>query len=399
MNLATTPEEDAFRQEVRDFIQKNMPADLSELGRRSFHLAPEQARRWQRILHAKGWEVPAWPKQYGGPGWSAVQRYIFEEECAMADAPFSMLAGVGIPMVGPVIYTFGSDEQKDYYLPRIRSGEDFWCQGFSEPGSGSDLASLRTTAVRDGDEYVINGQKIWTSMAQHANMIFCIVRTDPNARAQEGITFLVFSLDRPGITIRPIISIDGAHSLNEVFFDNVRVPASSLIGREGKGWTYAKFLLGHERFSLAEVGRSTRRLERLREFAAEVDTGNGSLADDPTFQSRAADIGIDIMILQQMARQVAWEMDQDVDNPAGASILKLRGTQVIKDVNDLWMDSLGYWGLGYQNLGMGARGAPQAPAITNGRAEEFLYLQACTIYGGTSETQRNILAKLIYAGI
>ncbi|CAN5271206.1 pimeloyl-CoA dehydrogenase large subunit [soil metagenome] len=398
MNLATTVEEEAFRREVRAFIRENMPVDLAEQSRRQFHLVPAQALRWQKILHRQGWEVPAWPVEHGGTGWTAVQRYIFEEECALADAPFSMLAGVGIPMVGPVIYTFGNAQQKAEYLPRIRSGEDFWCQGFSEPGAGSDLASLRTRAVREGDDYIINGQKIWTSMAQHANMIFCLVRTDPDAKAQNGISFLVFSLDRPGITIRPIISIDGAHSLNEVFFENVRVPASSLLGEEGKGWTYAKFLLGHERFSLAEVARSKRRLERLRAFALEVREGQRPLADDVAFRRRAADIEIDLLILEQLARRVAWEMDMGIENPGGASILKLRGTQTIKDVNELWMDALGHWGLAFEDMGDGTHGSPTVPELSQGRVEEFLYLQASTIYGGTSETQRNIVAKLIYAG-
>ncbi|MDO9195414.1 acyl-CoA dehydrogenase family protein [Rhodoferax sp.] len=398
MNLATTVEEEVFRQDVRAFIREHMPADLAEQSRRQFHLAPAQALRWQKILHRQGWEVPAWPVEHGGTGWTAVQRYIFEEECALADAPFAMLAGVGIPMVGPVIYTFGNAKQKAEYLPRIRSGEDFWCQGFSEPGAGSDLASLRTRAVRDGDDYIINGQKIWTSMAQHANMIFCLVRTDPEAKTQQGISFLVFSLDRPGITIRPIISIDGAHSLNEVFFENVRVPASSLLGEEGKGWTYAKFLLGHERFSLAEVARSKRRLERLRAFALEVREGQRPLADDVAFRRRAADIEIDLLILEQLARRVAWEMDMGIENPGGASILKLRGTQTIKDVNELWMDALGHWGLAFEDMGDGTHGSPTVPELSQGRAEEFLYLQASTIYGGTSETQRNIVAKLIYAG-
>lgn len=398
MDVTPTPEEDAFRAEVRAFVQASMPVEIADKSRRMFHLSREDALAWQRILYTKGWEVPAWPVEYGGTGWSAVQRIIFEEECAMADAPFHILAGSGISMVGPVIYTFGSPAQKAHYLPRIRSGEDFWCQGFSEPGAGSDLASLRTRAVRDGDDYVINGQKIWTTLAHHADMIFCLVRTATDARPQEGITFLIFSLDTPGITIRPIISIDGGHSLNEVFFEDVRVPRSSLIGEEGKGWTYAKFLLGHERFSIAELGRSKRRLQRLRAFSEQVMVGAASLAADASFVQRAADIDIDLIVLEQLARRAAWETDAGIGNPLGASILKLRGTQIIKDVNELWMDALGYWGLAYEDGGDGSRRSPSAPAIAQGRVEEFLFLQASTIYGGTSETQRNILAKLIYAG-
>ncbi|MEI5682007.1 hypothetical protein G6N74_26220 [Mesorhizobium sp. CGMCC 1.15528] len=398
MDLALSAEDKAFRQEVRAFIRENLPADIADTARRMFHTHPEDMLRWTKILHQKGWSAPSWPKKYGGTGWSAVQRYIFDEEYCMADGPLPLMAGHGVTMVGPVIYTFGSDEQKARYLPRILTGDDYWCQGFSEPGSGSDLASLKTRAVVDGDEYIINGQKIWTSLAHNANMIFCLARTDTTVKPQQGISFLVFPVDTPGITIRPIISIDRGHSLNETFFENVRVPRSSLVGEEGKGWTYAKFLLGHERFTIAEIARSKRRLQRLRQIARETPVGQGTLLDDPSFQEKATAIEIDLVMLEQMGLRIAWEMDQGIDNMLSASILKLRGSQIIQAVTELSIEAMGYSGLAYESLQDGSMFSPSAPDIAQGKMEEFLFLRAATIYGGSTETQQNILAKMIYAG-
>lgn len=398
MDLVLSAEDKAFRQEVRAFIRENLPADIAETTRRMFHIHPEDMLRWTRILHQKGWSAPSWPKKYGGTGWTAVQRYIFDEEYCMADGPLPLMAGHGVTMVGPVIYTFGSEEQRARYLPRILSGEDYWCQGFSEPGSGSDLASLKTRAVVDGDDYVINGQKIWTSLAHNANMIFCLVRTDTTVKPQQGISFLVFPVDTPGITIRPIISIDRGHSLNETFFENVRVPRSSLVGEEGKGWTYAKFLLGHERFTIAEIARSKRRLQRLNQIARETPVGQGTLLDDPSFREKATAIEIDLVTLEQMGLRIAWEMDQGIDNMLSASILKLRGSQIIQAVTELSIEAMGYSGLAYESQQNGSMFSPPAPEIAQGKMEEFLFLRAATIYGGSTETQQNILAKMIYAG-
>ncbi len=398
MDLSLNAEDRAFREEVRAFFREHLPVDIAEKTRRSFHLHPEDMLRWQRILHEKGWAAPAWPKRYGGPGWTALQRYIFDEELCMADAPLPLLAGQGVNMVGPVIYTFGSEEQKAHYLPRILSGEDYWCQGFSEPGSGSDLASLKTRAIADGDDYIINGQKIWTSLAHNSNMIYCLVRTDPAVKPQRGISMLVFPMDTPGITVRPIISIDRGHSLNETFFENVRVPRSSLIGEEGKGWTYAKFLLGHERFTIAEIARSKRRLQRLRQMARETAVGDATLADDPVFRDKTTAIEIDLLALERMGLRVAWEMDQGIDNMLSASLLKLRGSQIIQAVTELSVEAMGYAGLAYDSLEDGRIHSPSAPEIAQGKMEEFLFLRAATIYGGSTETQQNILAKMIYAG-
>ena len=396
MDLTPSEEDLAFRQEVRKFIRDNLPADIAETARRSFHIAPDDMRRWQRILYEKGWAAPSWPKEYGGTGWTALQRYIFDEEYCMADGPLPLMMGHGVPMVGPLIYTFGTEEQKARYLPRILRGDDYWCQDFSEPGSGSDLASLRTRASRDGDDYVINGQKIWTSLAHHSNMIFCLVRTDTTGKPQQGISMLVFPIDTPGITIRPIISIDRGHSLNETFFANVRVPRSSLIGEEGKGWTYAKFLLGHERFAIAEIARSKRRLQRLREMARQARAGAQTLADDPVFTDKVAAVEIELMALEQMGLKIAWEMDQHIDNPLSASILKIRGSQIIQAVTELSIEAMGYSGLAYESRQDGSQYSPSAPEISQGKMEEFLFLRAATIYGGTTETQQNIIAKMIH---
>ncbi len=397
MDLTPSAEDQAFRQEVRTFIQDNFPADIAETARRSFHIGPDDMRRWQRILYEKGWAAPSWPKEHGGTGWTAVQRYIFDEEYCMADGPLPLMMGHGVPMVGPLIYTFGTEDQKTRYLPRILRGDDYWCQGFSEPGSGSDLASLRTRASMDGDHYVINGQKIWTSLAHHSNMIFCLVRTDTTGKPQQGISMLVFPTDTPGITIRPIISIDRGHSLNETFFENVRVPRSSLIGEEGKGWTYAKFLLGHERFAIAEIARSKRRLQRLREMARQTRAGEQTLAEDPVFTDKVTAVEIELMALEQMGLKIAWEMDQHIDNPLSASILKIRGSQIIQAVTELSIEAMGYSGLAYESRQDGSQYSPSAPEISQGKMEEFLFLRAATIYGGTTETQQNIIAKMIHA--
>ena len=275
MELNLSSEDAAFRDEVRAFIAENYPREM-RVPNPETDLTKEQSLLWHRILHKKGWIAPLWPKEYGGPGWSITRRFIFEQETSRAGTlpPLAF----SVTMVGPVIYTFGNDAQKKKYLPRILSGEDWWCQGYSEPGSGSDLASVRTKAVRDGDHYIVNGHKTWTTLAQHADWIFCLVRTDPSAKPQAGISFLLIDMKSPGVTVRPIITIDGSHEVNDVFLEDVRVPVENLIGEENKGWTYAKFLLGNERTSMAGIGRSTRYLERLKQI---VKTEVGE--DDPAF--------------------------------------------------------------------------------------------------------------------
>ena len=290
MNLELSAADLAFQAEVRDFVRNALPPEVAERNRRLVHLPKQDYITWHRLLHKRGWGAPNWPKEHGGPGWTPVQRHIFDEECAAADAP--ALLPFGISMVGPVIYTFGTPEQKAYYLPRILSMEDWWCQGYSEPGSGSDLASLRTRAEADGDDYIVNGHKIWTTLAHFADMMFCLVRTDPQAKPQEGISFLLIDMKTPGITVRPIISIDEGHGVNEVFLDNVRVPKANRIGQEGKGWTYAKFLLGNERTTIAEVATSKQRLRRLKAIAKAE-----ALLDEPSFRDKVAARGVGIELV------------------------------------------------------------------------------------------------------
>ena len=272
MDLNYTEEEIAFRDEVRAFLDEKLPKELSDKVAARDHLGKEDMERWHAILNEKGWLAPNWPKKFGGAEWNAVQKHIFEEETARANAP--RIVPFGLSMLAPVLQAFGSKEQQDYYLPRILSGEDWWCQGYSEPGAGSDLASLKTRAVRDGDHYIVNGQKTWTTLGQYANKIFCLVRTDPDVKQQEGISFLLIDMDTPGIEVRPIILLDGVHEVNEVFFDDVKVPVENLVGEENKGWTYAKYLLTHERTNIAGVGYSQAGLESVKRIAR-AERANG----------------------------------------------------------------------------------------------------------------------------
>ncbi|WP_341703993.1 acyl-CoA dehydrogenase family protein [Ferrovibrio sp.] len=393
MNLEFTAAEQAFREEVRAFIAANLPPALAAKSRDNMHLAREDYVAWHRALHANGWGAPNWPKDYGGPGWSAVQRYIFDEECAAADAP--PLVPFGIAMVGPVIYTFGSDAQKQRYLPRILSMEDWWCQGYSEPGSGSDLASLRTRAEPDGDDYIVNGHKIWTTQAHYADMMFCLVRTDPTVKPQEGISFLLIDMKTPGVTVRPIISIDEGHGVNEVFLDNVRVPKANLIGQEGKGWTYAKFLLGNERTGIAEVATSKQRLKRLKDIARAERSMGAALLEEPAFRDRVAAVEIDLLALEYTnLRMLAAEQGGRGPGPE-ASMLKIRGSEIQQAITELAVEALGYYAAPYEHRPDGSNQPPVGPDYAQGRMEAFLYNRATTIYGGSNEIQRNIIAKMV----
>ena len=393
MNLEFTPQERAFRDEVRAFIRDNLPPALAEKSRRNIHLDKDDFVTWHKILHRQGWGAPNWPTEYGGPGWSPVQRYIFDEETAAADAP--ALVPFGISMVGPVIYTFGSEAQKKHYLPRILSMDDWWCQGYSEPGSGSDLASLRTKAESDGDHYVVNGHKIWTTQAHYANMMFCLVRTDQDAKPQEGISFLLIDMTSPGISIRPIISIDEGHSVNEVFLDNVRVPKANLIGKEGKGWTYAKFLLGNERTGIAEVARSKQRMKRLKEIARAEQAFGAPLLQEPAFRDKVAAAEIDLLALEYTnLRMLAAENAGQGIGPE-VSMLKIRGSEIQQAITELACEALGYYAAPYEHRPDGSNQPPVGPDYAQGRMESFLYYRATTIYGGSNEIQRNIIAKMV----
>ncbi|MGO4377677.1 acyl-CoA dehydrogenase family protein [Pseudoduganella sp. RAF53_2] len=393
MDLNYSAADEAFRAEVRAFLEANLPADLQQKVRQHKRLAKEDYVRWHKIAAKQGWAAPAWPAEFGGPGWNATQRHIWEEECARAGTP--PILPFGVNMVAPVIMAFGNEEQKAHYLPRILNCDDWWCQGYSEPGSGSDLASLKTTAERQGDHYIVNGQKTWTTLGQHADMIFCLVRTDPGVRKQEGISFLLIDMKTPGITVRPIIMLDEEHEVNEVFFDNVKVPVSNLIGKENKGWTYAKYLLGHERTGIAAVGRSKRELQFLKQLAMRQQRNGKPLLEDPLFGAKVANLEIELMALEvTVLRTIA----QEHQGPGPqASVLKVRGSEIQQMLTELMLEAAGPEAL------------PFDPEYLEGRSEHavagddaaaplagyYFNFRKTSIYGGSNEIQKNIITQMI----
>ncbi|GAB3444324.1 acyl-CoA dehydrogenase family protein [Massilia solisilvae] len=393
MDLDYTEEDRAFRDQVRAFLAEHLPADLQHKVRSHLRLSRDDIVRWHKILYKQGWVAPGWPREYGGPGWTPVQRHIFEEECAAAGTPPVMPFGVN--MVAPVIMAFGSQAQKDYYLPRILSCEDWWCQGYSEPGSGSDLASLKTSAVRDGDHYIVNGQKTWTTLAQHADMIFCLVRTDPNVRKQEGISFLLIDMRSPGVTVRPIIMLDEDHEVNEVFFDNVRVPVANLVGQENKGWTYAKYLLGHERTGIAAVGRSKRELAFLKRLAAREQKNGRPLIEDPLFAARLAALEIELMALEMTVLRVLAKADR-APGPE-ASVLKVRGTDIQQMLTELMVEAAGPMALPFDPAYLEGEAAHSVAGDDEAAplASYYFNYRKTSIYGGSNEIQRNIISQMI----
>lgn len=395
MNLDFSPDDIAFRDEIRAFIAENYPKELVGLGGRE-DLTREQFLAWHKIIGKRGWSAPAWPEKYGGPGWTATQRYIWSEENARADAVMPMPFGVG--MVGPVIYTFGTDAQKERFLPKIISGEEWWCQGYSEPGAGSDLASVKTTAVRDGDHYIINGQKTWTTMAQHADWGFFLCRTDPDAaKPQEGISFILIDMKTPGIEVRPIITIDGGHEVNETWLTDVRVPVENRVGEENKGWTYAKFLLAHERSGIAGVARSKRAVEKLRDIAAVEEVDGQPLLSDPRFAHKISQLEIDLMALEYTElRTLAGEAAGKGPGPE-SSILKVKGTEIQQRVTELTLEAVGHYGAPYLRdvPGEGGNEFAIGPDYAGHAGPTYFNMRKTSIYGGSNEIQRNIISKMI----
>jgi pimeloyl-CoA dehydrogenase large subunit len=396
MDLRLTDDEIAFRKEVRDFIDASLPKHIRSRMTEGRSSSADDLRTWQRILNAKGWAVPHWPVEWGGTGWSPMQQYIYLEEMQQAPAPQPLQFGVN--MVGPVIYTFGNEAQKRRFLPRIANLDDWWCQGFSEPEAGSDLASLKTRAQRDGDAYIVNGQKTWTTLAQYADWIFCLVRTDPAAKKQAGISFLLIDMKSPGITVRPIQTIDGGREVNEVFFDDVRVPAENLIGEENRGWDYAKFLLGNERVGIARVGVSKQRVRRIKELAAREMVGDKPLLSDIRFREKLAEVEIELKALEMtQLRVISREGKGEKGKPDPASsVLKIKGSELQQATTELLMEVIGPYALPYQpeqaegwnEPEIGPEGAaPLAPLYFNYRK--------VSIYGGSNEIQKNIIAKAI----
>ncbi len=396
MQLEFTAGERAFAEEVEAFFEANMEPRISEQVRRNpSYVSKEDMRSWQKALYEQGWIAPNWPEEHGGTGWTPTQKFIFEEAYQRHYAP--RLSPFGLMMVGPVIYTFGSEAQKAEHLPAILKSDAFWCQGYSEPGSGSDLASLRTRAVRDGDEYVVNGSKIWTSSAHHADWIFALVRTDPEAaKQQQGISFLLIDMTTPGIEVSPIVSMDGGHYLNQVFFTDVRVPASNRVGEENKGWTYAKFLLGNERSGIAGVSKSRMKVERLKEIAAvETGTEGGRLGEDAAFRARLGEIEARLGALEIVnLRTLAAEEKGKAAGPE-ASILKICGTEIEQALNEMLIESVGVDAIPY-SLEWTRLDTNEDPPIADravGLMSEHLLKRAASIYGGSNEIQRNIVAK------
>jgi len=390
MDMEFSPEDLAFQQEVRDFIAENYPAELREKQDEGEEMSKEDFLVWHKILHKKGWIAPAWPVEYGGTGWTPTQRFIWSEETARADC--IRLMPFGLAMVGPVIYTFGTPEQKAHFLPRILSGEDWWCQGYSEPGSGSDLASLRTTAIADGDDYIVNGQKTWTTLGQFGEWIFCLVRTSTDGKPQTGISFLLIDMKSPGVTVRPIILLDGEHEVNEVFFDNVEVPVENLIGEENKGWTYAKHLLAHERTNIADVNRAKRELERLKRVAKAE-----GVYDDLRLRDQIALLEVDIVALEMMVLRVLSAEKSGKSSLDVAGLLKIRGSEIQQRYTELMMQAAGPFSLPFVHEAMeaGWQGDFVGAAHCAPLAGTFFNYRKTTIYGGSNEVQRNIVAQTV----
>src|ERR1700731_4674120 len=385
MDLRFTPEELAFRDEVRAFFRTNLPEGIRGKLVEGKHLAKDGIVTWQRILNKKGWAVANWPVERGGTGWTPVQQYIFQEELQLTPAPQPL--GFGVTMVGPVMIAFGSEEQKQRFLPRIANLDDWWCQGFSEPGAGSDLASLRTAAKRDGDHYVVNGQKTWTTTAQYADWIFCLVRTDPAAKKQEGISFILMDMKSPGITVRPIVTIDGGREVNEVFFDDVKVPAENLVGQENKGWDYAKFLLGNERTGIARVGFSKERIRRIKELAATERAGDKPLIEDERFRAKIAAVEVELKALEMtQLRVLAAERNRKGNRPDPASsILKIKGSEIQQTISELLLEVVGPYALPYQPEYLDEERwnePPVGPDWAPSLAPTYFNTRKVSIYGG-----------------
>lgn len=389
MHTRLSEEDLAFQAEVRDFLSEAWTKELAATCANKDTMK-EGSVEWQRRLYKKGWMAPHWPVEYGGTDWTVTQSFIYNQERALAGAPDTI--PFGVTMVASVIIDYGNEEQKAKFLPRILSSDDWWCQGYSEPGAGSDLAALKCRADLEGDEYVINGSKIWTTYAQYADWIFCLVRTDNSGRKQEGITFLLIDMKTPGITVRPIDTIDNFHHLNEVHFDNVRVPVENRIGEEGKGWTYAKSLLVHERLSIAEVADSKRALRQLREEARAEVNGGQSLLADPLFAKRLTDIEIDLMALEFTELRALASIAEGKEPGPESSLLKLQGTEIQQAIQELRMDVAAY----YSGTLQGDLSAAQlGHDYADSAQKNYFRGRASSIYGGSNEVQKNITAKYV----
>lgn len=398
MNLQLDPQTETFRQEVRAFLKAHLTDDVIRRSRSGVHPPNEDDRRWwNKVLNDKGWAAPAWPKQYGGTGWSLIERHIFEMECRLAGAP--ELRWQGLRLIGPVIYTFGSEAQKQRYLPTILSGEEQWAQGFSEPEAGSDLASLRTTAVADGDDFIINGQKLWTTEAYYSEMGFFLCRTNPDVKKQAGISMFLIDMKTPGITVRPIAMINGDDSTAEVFLDNVRVPKSALLGQLNDAWTQTKFLLGNERTSSADIDKAYADLRRLKHIARGERKNGKPLIEDRDFRRRLTELELEIEALDWSVLRVLFDAPSNFPVGARASVLKVRGSSLQQKLSELAVSALGQKGLRLytrEQAFADPGNDPQWPGYITGTTADMLYARAFTIYGGAMEVQKNIIAKVAF---
>ena len=389
MDLSYSSEELAFRDEVRSWLDANLPDDLRDKVTGYKGLTKDDIQRWHKILASKGWSVPHWPQEWGGTGWNITQRYLYEEQFGLAGAP--LLPSFGPSMCASVLLRFGSQQQKDRFLPRIREGDDFWVQGYSEPGAGSDLAALKTRAVRDGDVYRVTGQKIWTTLGQYGDWIFCLVRTDPTAeKRQEGISFLLIDMKSPGITVRPLILMDGGHEVNEVFFDDVAVPVDNLVHEENKGWTVAKYLLGHERMGSGNVGGSRRELVTLKALATSEQKNGKPLMADPRFRDKLSRVEIELDALELTSMRFLDKMRRTGQPPgADVSMLKIRGSEVQQLITELMMQAVGPMAQPFKAVDNGA-----IDHFTSRLAPRYFNYRKASIYAGSNEIQRNIIAKM-----
>jgi alkylation response protein AidB-like acyl-CoA dehydrogenase len=390
MELNYSTEELAFRDEVRGWLDANLPEDLRRKAADGEHYTKDELLRWHKILAKQGWVAPSWPEEWGGPGWDVTRRYIFEQETGLAGTP--PIVAFGVVMCAQVLLKFGTEAQKKRFLPGIYNGDVFWVQGYSEPGSGSDLASVKTRAERRGDQYVVNGQKIWTTLGQHGDWIFCLVRTDLEAKKQEGISFLLIDMKTPGITVRPLILMDGGHEVNEVFFDDVKVPVENLVHEEGKGWTVAKYLLGHERLNTGRIGGSKRELARLKAFASrQVDGSGRSLMDDPRFRDKVTRVEVELMALEITNLRFLDAMRGGKPPGAEVSILKIRGTEIQQALTELLMQAVGPMAAPFKPVG--EQQAIAFDDVVAGFTPRYANYRKTSIYAGSNEIQRNIIAK------
>jgi alkylation response protein AidB-like acyl-CoA dehydrogenase len=399
MDLNFTPEEEQFRSEVRAFLFDQLPKHLSSKVASGKHLSKADMQQWHAILNRRGWLANHWPQEYGGPGWSPIEKFIFENECALANSP--RIVPFGVNMLGPVLIKYGNEVQKAYWLPRILDGTDWWCQGYSEPGAGSDLASVKTTALRatddHGEHYIVNGQKTWTTLGQHADMIFCLVRSNREAKKQEGISFLLIDMKSPGVEVRPIITLDGEHEVNEVFFTDVRVPLDNLVGDEHRGWTCAKYLLTYERTNIAGVGLSVAALDRLKRISAQQRRNGLPLSEDPLFAARLARVEIDLEnMLTTNLRVIAAVAGGGVPG-AESSMLKIRGTEIRQEISSLTRRAMGIHARPFVAAELDAdyNKAQTGPDFAAAAAAQYFNNRKLSIFGGSNEIQKNIISKMI----